>query len=43
MTLWTPAIDRHIEIFGRAPDVAAADRGFSSAKNEDAALARGVR
>jgi IS5 family transposase len=43
MTLWTPALDRHIEVFGRAPDVAAADRGFSSAKNEDAALARGVR
>jgi transposase-like protein DUF772/DDE family transposase len=43
MTLWTPALDRHIEIFGRPPDVAAADRGFSSAKNEDAALARGVR
>ena len=43
MTLWTPALDRHIAIFGRAPDVAAADRGFSSAKNEDAALARGVR
>jgi transposase, IS5 family len=43
MTLWTPALDRHIAIFGRAPDVAAADRGFSSAKNEDAALERGVR
>jgi Transposase domain (DUF772)/Transposase DDE domain len=43
MTLWTPALDRHIAIFGRAPDVAAADRGFSSAKNEDAAVARGVR
>jgi len=43
MTLWTPALDRHIAIFGRAPDVAAADRGFSSAKNEDAALTRGVR
>jgi transposase, IS5 family len=43
MTLWTPALDRHIEIFGRAPYVAAADRGFSSAKNEDEALARGVR
>jgi IS5 family transposase len=40
MTLWTPALDRHIEIFGRAPYVAAADRGFSSAKNEDEALAR---
>jgi transposase-like protein DUF772/DDE family transposase len=43
MTLWTAALDRHIEIFGRPPDVAAADRGFSSAKNEDAALVRGVR
>jgi IS5 family transposase len=43
MTLWTPALDRHIEIFRRAPTVAAADRGFASAKNEEAALARGVR
>ena len=42
MTLWTPALDRHIAIFGRAPDLAAADRGFASAKNEDAALARGI-
>jgi transposase, IS5 family len=43
VTLWTPALDRHIAIFGRAPDLAAADRGFASAKNEDAALTRGVR
>jgi IS5 family transposase len=43
MTLWTPALDRHINIFGHAPVVAAADRGFASAKNEEAALARGVR
>lgn len=43
MTLWTAALDRHIAIFGRAPDLAAADRGFASAKNEDAALTRGVR
>jgi transposase, IS5 family len=43
MTLWTAALDRHIAIFGRAPDLAAADRGFASAKNEEAALARGVR
>ncbi len=43
VTLWTPALDRHIAIFGRAPDVAAADRGFSSAQNEGEALARGVR
>jgi Transposase domain (DUF772)/Transposase DDE domain len=43
MTLWTPALDRHIAIFGRAPDLAAGDRGFASAKNEDAAVMRGVR
>src|SRR5262245_29141279 len=27
LTLWTPALDRHIEIFRRPPHVAAADRG----------------
>jgi transposase-like protein DUF772/DDE family transposase len=43
MTLWPPALDRHIAIFGRAPDIAAADRGFSSAANEEAAVTRGVR
>ena len=43
VTLWTPALDRHIEIFGRAPDIAAGDRGFASATNEDAAHRRGVR
>jgi transposase, IS5 family len=43
VTLWTPALDRHQAIFGRAPDVAAADRGFSSARNEQAAIDRGVR
>jgi IS5 family transposase len=43
VTLWTPALDRHREIFGRAPDVAAGDRGFSSATNEQAAIDRGVR
>jgi Transposase domain (DUF772)/Transposase DDE domain len=42
-TLWTPALDRHQAMFGRAPDLAAADRGFSSARNEQAALDRGVR
>jgi IS5 family transposase len=42
-TLWTPALDRHYAIFGRAPDLAAGDRGFSSATNERDALARGVR
>jgi IS5 family transposase len=43
VTLWTAALDRHQTIFGRAPDVAAGDRGFSSAANEQAATDRGVR
>jgi IS5 family transposase len=41
--LWTPALDAHEAIFGRLPDLAAADRGFTSAANETAALERGVR
>jgi IS5 family transposase len=43
VTLWTAALDRHQTIFGRAPDMAAGDRGFSSAANEQAATDRGVR
>lgn len=43
VTLWTPALDRHQAIFGHAPDLAAGDRGFSSARNEQAAIDRGVR
>jgi len=43
VTLWTPALDRHQVIFHRAPDLAAGDRGFSSAANEQAATDRGVR
>jgi transposase, IS5 family len=43
VTLWTPALDRHQAIFGHAPDLAAGDRGFSSATNEQAATDRGVR
>ena len=43
MTLWTPALDRHIAIFDRPPHIAAGDRGFGSAANEAAAIARGVR
>jgi transposase, IS5 family len=42
-TLWVPALDQHQQIFGRAPDLAAGDRGFASAANEAAATARGVR
>jgi IS5 family transposase len=43
VTLWTAALDRHQTIFGRAPNLAAGDRGFSSAGNEQAATVRGVR
>ena len=43
VTLWTPALDRHQTIFGRAPDLAAGDRGFASAGNEKAAIDRGIR
>lgn len=43
VTLWTAALDRHQVICGRAPDLAAGDRGFSSATNERAATDRGVR
>ncbi len=43
VTLWTPALDLHEATFGRMPDLAAADRGFTSAGNERTALERGVR
>jgi len=43
VNLWTPALDRHQALFGRAPDLAAGDRGFSSAENERVAMERGVR
>ncbi len=39
---WTPALDNHQKLFGRAPHMATADRGFFSKKNEDEAKARGV-
>ena len=43
VTLWQPGLARHQAIFGRAPDLAAGDRGFSSAANEHAAADCGVR
>jgi IS5 family transposase len=42
-TLWVPALDRHQQIFGRAPFLATADRGFFSGANEREATTRGVR
>jgi IS5 family transposase len=40
---FVPAISQHKEIFGHAPQMATADRGFSSAKNEREAQALGVK
>jgi IS5 family transposase len=42
-TLWVPALEAHQQTVGRAPSLAAADRGFGSAANEQAAIDRGVR
>lgn len=39
---WMPAISQHKAIFGRAPKMATADRGFFSAKNESTARDSGV-
>lgn len=41
--LWEPALDRHIALFARAPELAVADGGFASRSNERAARDRGVR
>ena len=42
-TLWVPALDRHIDLFGHAPDLAVADGGFAARANERAAQDRSVR
>ena len=42
-TLWEPALDRHIALFGHPPQLAVADGGFASRSNERAAQDRGVR
>src|SRR6266542_4325876 len=41
--LWVPALDRHLALFGRPPQLAVADGGFASPANEHAAAARHVR
>ena len=41
--LWVPALDRHQALFGHPPQLAVADGGFASRKNERAAQDRGVR
>lgn len=40
---WVPALEHHREIFGRAPRLAAADRGFWSSENEKSAQELGVK
>ena len=40
---WMPALEAHVELFTRAPQLAAADRGFWSSANEKAALGLGVK
>ena len=39
---WVPALEAHVELFGRAPRLAAADRGFWNSANETAAARLGV-
>ena len=41
--LWAPALDRHIALFARPPQLAVADGGFASRSNERAAQERGVQ
>jgi hypothetical protein len=43
MRLRVPALDRHIALFDRPPDIAASDRRSASTKNEEPAVQRGVR
>jgi IS5 family transposase len=40
---WMPALKNHQACFGKAPNMATADRGFYSAKNEREAQALGVK
>jgi IS5 family transposase len=39
---WAPALEHHLALFGRAPRLAAADRGYWSAQNERLAAELGV-
>jgi IS5 family transposase len=40
---WLPSLDHHIELFGKAPRQASADRGVHSCTNEQEAQQRGVQ
>ena len=41
--LLVPAVERHIQLFGRAPRLAATDRGFYSGRGEERIVEMGVR
>ncbi len=41
--LFQPALDKHIELFNKPPNLVATDRGFSSEDNENYALGKGVK
>ena len=40
---WTPTLQAHVELFGQAPRLATADRGFWNSANEKAAAQLGVK
>jgi len=40
---WQPAIDHHLELFGKPPHLASADRGLYSPDNEAYATGKGVK
>ena len=40
---WKPSLDYHIELFGKAPHQASADRGVHSSENERLAQQRGIQ
>jgi IS5 family transposase len=42
-TLLVPAVERHIELFGKPPRLAATDRGFYSTRGVDEAVRLGVQ
>src|ERR1700738_704661 len=40
---WVPALEAHVQLFGQAPRLATADRGFWNSANEKAAAQLGVK
>lgn len=42
-SIWTPSLNRHVELFGRPPRLATADAGFASGANRREATVMGVK